>query len=228
MTEKKEIVNDKDFIELEFTGRTKDEYEVFDTTNINIAREEGIYRKNKEYGPVKICIGTGLLLQGLDKQLIGKEVGKKYTIEIKPEEAYGRKNPKLIQLIPLNAFRKDNIKPTPGLVVNVDGIEGVVRAVSGGRVIVDFNHPLASKKLVYEVEIKRKITDPKEKLESLLAIYLNVKPEEIEINKEESKFKAIIKTNKKFNENYIKEIKDKIKEIAEIQDCELSFKEKNK
>ena len=45
---------------------------------------------------------------------------------------------------------------------------GNVRSVAGGRVLVDFNHPLVEKDLVYEVKILSLVTDPEKKLKSLL------------------------------------------------------------
>ncbi|MFS6939009.1 hypothetical protein ACDX33_11095, partial [Neisseria animaloris] len=71
------------------------------------------------------------------------------------EEAFGKRQVNLIKLVPTNIFTKQNMTPVPGLHVNLDGIYGVIRSVSGGRTIVDFNHPLSSHDLVYEVDIKR-------------------------------------------------------------------------
>ena len=61
---------------------------------------------------------------------------------------------------------------------------GVVKTVSGGRVLVDFNHPLAGKDLVYNVKINKIVDDIKEKLNSLLKMHLNIKDAEIELKEE--------------------------------------------
>ena len=96
-------------------------------------------------------------------KIIGKELGK-HKIELSIEEGFGRKNPKLINLIPTHNFTKNKVQPQPGLPVNIDGMVGVIRSVSGGRTTVDFNHPLAGKELVYEVNLHRIVSDPKEKV----------------------------------------------------------------
>ncbi|EFK97351.1 peptidylprolyl isomerase FKBP-type, partial [sediment metagenome] len=49
---------------------------------------------------------------------------------------------------------KDSIRPMPGLPVNIDGMYGIIRTVAGGRVIVDFNHPLSGKEIVYNSKLK--------------------------------------------------------------------------
>src|SRR4030042_131721 len=158
-----------DFIELDYTGRIKDDKIVFDTTVEQIAKDSRIHSSKYKYGPVIICIGEKHLVEGLDDALIGKNLGK-YTVEVKAEHAFGKKSAELLKLIPLKLFSKDNVRPFVGLEVNVDGMLGIVRSVSGGRIIVDFNHPLASKDLVYEVEIKRLVIDPLEKARAVLEL----------------------------------------------------------
>ena len=175
------VVKKHDFVEIEYTGRIKEDNTIFDTTEENVAKENGIYDKNADYSPSVVCIGENHILKGLEEQMIGKEAGKEYTFEIIADNAFGRKDAKLIQLIPTNKFRQQNIQPMPGLQLNIDGMFGIIKTVSGGRCLVDFNHPLAGKDLVYKVKINRIVDDDKEKLNSLLKIHLHVKDAEIEM-----------------------------------------------
>ncbi|ASJ16972.1 peptidylprolyl isomerase [Thermococcus chitonophagus] len=166
-----------DVIRLHYTGKVKETGEIFDTTYEDIAKEAGIYNPKGIYGPVPIAVGAGHVISGLDKRLVGLEVGKKYTIEVPPEEGFGLRDPKLIKVFTLGQFRRQGIVPFPGLEVEVtteDGrkLKGRVLTVSGGRVRVDFNHPLAGKTLVYEVEIVEKIEDPIEKIKALIELRL--------------------------------------------------------
>ncbi|MFP4119160.1 MAG: peptidylprolyl isomerase [Candidatus Woesearchaeota archaeon] len=158
-----------DFIEIDYTGRVADDKTAFDTTVEQIAKDEGIYSEKTSYGPATIVVGEGHVIPGLDKQLVGKEPGK-HTFEITAEEAFGKKSAKQLKLVPAKVFRQQNIRPFVGLQVNVDNEIGVIRSVSGGRIIVDFNHPLASKDVIYEVEIKRILEDSKEKLENYFSL----------------------------------------------------------
>ncbi len=199
------MIKEKDFIEIEYTGKTKDENVIFDTTDIEIAKNNNIYNEQMTYKPIIICVGQGQLIKGLDKQIIGKEINKEYTFEIQAEQAFGKKSAKLLKMVPASVFRKQNIQPMPGLQVNMDGLVGTIRTVTGGRIIVDFNHPLASRDLIYNVKINKLITDDKQKIESFIQLEFGFKPENIEIK--ESTAKIIVK---KEQLNTIKDMQDKI------------------
>ncbi len=176
-------LKENDFIEVEYTGRTKEENLVFDTTDKALAQKEGIFSPKTAYGPVVVCLGKGQLLPGLDAKLIGKDIGK-HEVELTAEEGFGKKSAKYIQLVPTSKFKKEQIMPHPGLQVNIDGQMGMIKTVSGGRTLVDFNHPLSSKELKYSVEIKRIVTEVKEKLVSVLKLQLGLKSPEVEIKEE--------------------------------------------
>ena len=165
-----ETIKENDFVELDYTGRVVDGGEVFDTTSASVAKESGIFDEHMAYGPAVVCIGKRHLVIGLDKQLVGKEIGKSYTIKLPAEEAFGKKNGKLIQLVSTAKFRQQQMTPFPGMRVNIDGIVGTVRTVAGGRTIVDFNHPLSGKEIEYEVTVKRIIADLSEKINAMLRL----------------------------------------------------------
>ena len=175
------IIKKHDFVEIDYTARTKEENAVFDTKQSEVAKKEGVHGKDQEYSPAVVCIGENNILKALEEQLVGKETGNEYKIEVKAENAFGRKDARLLQMIPLSKFRQQNIQPVPGLQLNIDGVFGVVKTVSGGRCYVDFNHPLAGRDLVYDVKVKRIVEDDKEKLGSLLKLHLHSKDAEIEI-----------------------------------------------
>ncbi|ASJ00470.1 FKBP-type peptidyl-prolyl cis-trans isomerase [Thermococcus gorgonarius] len=166
-----------DVIRLKYTGRIKETGEIFDTTEEEIAKEAGIYKENGVYGPVPIAVGAGHVIQGLDEQLEGLEVGKKYEIIIPPEKGFGKRDPKLIKVFTLGQLRRAGIYPIPGMPIELetgDGrkLKGRILTVSGGRVRIDFNHPYAGKHLVYEVEVTEKVEDPIEKVKALIELRL--------------------------------------------------------
>jgi len=168
----------KRFIELEYTGKIKDG-NVFDTTDEKVATENGILNPSTKYGPITICIGEGHMIKGLDEELADKKEGS-YSIEVETEKAFGKRDSKLIQLIPTQKLKQNNIRPVPGLQLNVDGTIATIKTVSGGRCMVDFNHPLSGKDLVYDVKILRDVTDNIEKIKAILSIEAHLKPEVIE------------------------------------------------
>ena len=88
-------------------------------------------------------------------------------------------------MIPLSKFKEHNIVPVPGLQINIDGMLGIVKAVSGGRITIDFNHPLASRNVFYEIKVNRIVNDLKEKIESFLKQSLRMANPKYEIKGEE-------------------------------------------
>lgn len=170
-----------DFVALEYTGKVKELDKVFDSTDEKVAKEAGIHQEGTKYKPVIICIGEGDVVKGIDEELVDKEVGKTYKIEVSPEKGFGKKDARLMKIVNTNIFLKSNINPVPGLQVNIDNMMGIIRTVTGGRTIVDFNHPLAGRNLIYEVKILRKITDNEEKLKGMLTTYLAIADPDAEV-----------------------------------------------
>ena len=167
-------VKNGDFIELEYTGKIKLMDRVYDTSNEEIAKSNNIYNEKMKYGPIAICIGEKNVLQGLDDEVDGKETGKDYEIDVAPERAFGKKDPKKMKIVSMSLFRKQKMNPYPGLQINADGMIGTVRSVSGGRINLDFNHPLAGRDLVYTFKIIKKIEDLKEKVDSVMKFGLEI------------------------------------------------------
>jgi len=169
-----------DFVEIEYSGKLSDGT-VFDTTSEEVAKEHHLHSPNHKYKPVVICVGERQILPGLDMQLVDKEIGKDYTVTLQPEEAFGKRDIKRVKIIPLNTFREHHVQPQPGLQVDIDGELGLVTKVSGGRVIVNFNHPLAGKEVVYSYKVVRKVTEQKEKVAAFLSAVLRLPAETMKI-----------------------------------------------
>tara|TARA_Y100000310_G_scaffold293049_1_gene322344 strand:+ start:145 stop:798 length:654 start_codon:yes stop_codon:yes gene_type:complete len=156
-------IKKNDFIEIEFTGTANDN--IFDTTNKKDAEEMGIEPTNIK--PLTISVGNQMILQGLDEDLEGKETGKEYSIHVMPEKAFGKRDPSMIKTYGLSHFTKQNINPYPGMALQLDNTVAKVLSVSGGRVTMDFNNPLAGKEVDYKYKINKIITDDKERINAL-------------------------------------------------------------
>lgn len=159
-----------DFVELDFTGSVKADGFIFDTTDKDVAKQNKL-PIDRDYSPIITVVGGGYVLKGIDNSLIGKQPGE-YELDIAAEDAFGKKNPKLIQLISTSKFSKQNIKPQPGLQVQVDNMVGIIKTVTGGRTIVDFNHPLSGKELHYKINVKRVVQDLKEQIAALFTLQI--------------------------------------------------------
>jgi FKBP-type peptidyl-prolyl cis-trans isomerase 2 len=194
-----------DFIEIEFVGKIKGGA-VFDS---NIADEIKKLNPQAEAKPFVFSIGNEMFLEGIENFLIGKEIGE-YEIELSPEKAFGKRNPDLIQRMPTKVFIEHKINPIPGAVFNFDNKIGKVLAVSGGRVMMDFNNPLAGKEVVYKINILRKVEDINEKIKALNDFFFrrDFKFEVIEN-------KIILEAEKEFK-SFIELFKEKYKEILRL------------
>jgi len=181
-TDEKITIKKGDFVLVDYTGRLKESREIFDTTLEEVATKNELQTEGHKFKAVYAVVGEQFsLLPGLNKQLEGKELEKEYTIAIPPEDGFGKKSAKLVQLMSLSKFKGQEIMPMPGLQINIDGLTGTIKTVSGGRVLVDFNHPLSGRELEYDFIVKKIITDDKEKLAILLEIQLGMENPTVEL-----------------------------------------------
>jgi peptidylprolyl isomerase len=157
-----------DFILIDYTAKVKETGEVFDTTSEEIAKKEHLYKEGDIYEPKLVVIGEGWVLKALDESLTSMEVGKPATSEISPEKAFGPRDPEKVKRVPLKQLLAKEIAPTIGLRVEFNGKMATVRAVGAGRVLLDFNPPLAGKTLVYDVTVQKKLETAEEQVASLI------------------------------------------------------------
>jgi len=152
----------------EFDAWIHESGELFDTTHADLAKEKNIFNEKASYEPVPLLVGRGRLFPGLEKSLEKAEVGKEYEVILSPEEGAGPRDPKLVELLPIREFLRQEIVPEVGLQVTVKNRVGYISAVTAGRVRVDFNNRLAGKTLRYRYRITSEPKDAKEKFEAVL------------------------------------------------------------
>lgn len=105
--------------------------------------------------PLQFQVGSGQLIPGFESAIIGKVVGDKVTANIAPEEGYGLVREDLIVSVPLDKMPGD---VEVGQALEAQGDNGqsaqvFVKEVNEDNVIIDGNHPLAGKDLVFEIEV---------------------------------------------------------------------------
>ena len=108
-------------------------------------------------GPLEYTQGDGKLLPGLAKQMEGLKVGDEKQIELKPEEAYGSRNPQAFQEVP-NTNLPIGLRPEVGMILEARDKDGKsfparITEVKQDSILVDLNHPLAGKTLYFKVKI---------------------------------------------------------------------------
>ena len=164
-----------DFVRMTYSGKLKDTNQVFDQGE-----------------DVPIVVGVEYVMKGVDEALLDMNVGDKRTIEIAPQKGFGNRDPDLVKMMPLSEFKKHGQDPRPGMIFEADQYRGRVLSVSGGRVQVDFNHPLAGKILIYDLEINAKIENPEEKVKAMVEYYARTKVEKAEIKINDKEVEIII------------------------------------
>ena len=160
-----------DFVKIEYVGKVRDTGEIFDLTDEKLAKEKGTYDKDHKYGPVLAIVDSGALIKGVEEELKKMKVGEEKEFDIPYRDAFGPRDGKLVKIVSINKFFEQKINPVPGSFVNIDGANCKIQTVSGGRVRVDFNHPLANKDLHYWLKIKERVDSDENKVKELLKSY---------------------------------------------------------
>ncbi|MEM0437678.1 MAG: peptidylprolyl isomerase [Candidatus Micrarchaeia archaeon] len=160
-----------DLVKVEYSAYMKSSGALVDTTDAEAAKKGGIYDPKKRYGPAVVRVGAGDVLQGVDEQLVGINEGASKEFEVPPEKSFGQRNDNLVRIIPLRQFREAGMNPVPGQVVNIDDTPATIKAVNSGRVVVDFNHPLAGVTLKYSVKVLKAAKTLEEKAQLLADKY---------------------------------------------------------
>lgn len=188
--QKDDKMNSGDFVYIEYIAKISDSGEVFDTTKEEVAKESGIFNERIKYGPLPIIIDAGFVISGLNEAIKEMGIGEKKKVLIPPEKAFGERNEELVRLIPEARFKEQGIDTIPGSYVMINNLRGKIISVDGGRVKVDFNHPLAGKSLEYEVEIVKKVEDNMEKIKAIVNYFTGLEDCDVKIKEKEVEIEA--------------------------------------
>ncbi|MFB6084664.1 MAG: peptidylprolyl isomerase [Halorientalis sp.] len=161
-----------DFVELDYTARTVEDGTIVDTTYPEVAEEEGLDEEDREFEPRTLVLGEGFLFEAVEEDIIGGEVGDSGTVEIPAAEAFGEFDEDEVRTVSVNKIPEDD--QYPGAQVQIDGQQGRVETLVGGRARVDFNHPLAGEAIEYEYEVVGTVEDRLEQARSLFDMYLGM------------------------------------------------------
>lgn len=169
-----------DFVYIDYVARIKDSGEIFDLTKEDLAKKEGMYSEKIKYGPVPVIIDAGFVVTGLNEALKELNVGDKKKVVVEPKKAFGERSEELVKLIPESRFKDQDVDVAPGSYVMINNLKGKIVSNDGGRVKVDFNHPLAGKTLEYEIEIVQEIKETVEKIRAIVLYFAGL--EKVEAN----------------------------------------------
>jgi len=157
-----------DFILINYTAKVKETNEVFDTTFEETAKTAHLQKEGELYEPKLVVVGEGWVLKSLDESFTGMEAGKEATVEIPPEKAFGPRDSEKVKRVHLRQLLEKGINPTVGMRIEFGGKNATIRSIGAGRVLLDFNPPLAGRTLVYDVTVTKKLETNEEKISGLI------------------------------------------------------------
>ena len=134
------MITEGSTVEVHYTGKFTNE-EVFDSS-------EG-------RDPLQFQIGTGQIIPGFENAIMGKNIGDKVQVTISAEEAYGEVREDLFVQVPLDKLPGE---VEVGQTLQADAGNGqpvtvIVEQVNEDHVVINGNHPLAGKELVFDIEV---------------------------------------------------------------------------
>ncbi|MBL4827315.1 MAG: FKBP-type peptidyl-prolyl cis-trans isomerase [Spongiibacteraceae bacterium] len=128
------------------------------TLHFSLMLEDGaVVESTFDKQAASFTFGDGCLLKGYEEKLLGMQAGQKASFSMLPEQGFGQHNPSNVQQFSPKDFSQD-ITLEEGLMVSFadasqSELAGVVKSVCSDVVEVDFNHPLAGRTILFDVDI---------------------------------------------------------------------------
>jgi FKBP-type peptidyl-prolyl cis-trans isomerase 2 len=137
-------IKKKDKVTLDYEGRFESG-EIFDTS------------KHEEHShPLTFVVGEKQVIPGFEKAVMGMNIDEEKEFEIMPEDAYGMPDERLYQEVPRNALPSEP-QPEVGMTLIMQTQQGnipvMISEVKEDSVMLNLNHPLAGKKLIFKIKV---------------------------------------------------------------------------
>lgn len=119
--------------------------------------DETVFDSSREREPLEFTVGAGQMIQGFDEAVEGMEIGESKQVTIPSDKAYGPKSEEA--MVSVNkAQLPEGLEPQVGMQLEASQPDGrkqllVIAEVKGEEVVLDGNHPLAGKDLIFDIEL---------------------------------------------------------------------------
>lgn len=131
-----------------------------DTVSVHYAgrlTDGTLFDTSEGRAPLEFKVGAGMMIKGFDDAVLDMQPNEKKTVSIAAKDAYGDSNADMILEFPLSDFPED-MKPEVGMQLHLSDNNGnqhpvVVKEIKETSVILDANHPLAGKDLIFDIEL---------------------------------------------------------------------------
>ncbi len=130
----------------------------FVAIDYTLTLDDGEVADRSEAGePLTFIHGAGQIIPGLERALEGMSEGESAMVTVEPEDAYGPRDSEMLKAVPRDHFPEDTTL-VPGTAFEAEGPHGDItfwiHAVEDDSVVIDFNHPLAGRRLTFEVTVR--------------------------------------------------------------------------
>jgi FKBP-type peptidyl-prolyl cis-trans isomerase 2 len=172
VTEKGDLVRLEFDLWTEIAGKT----ELLDTTHEELAQKENAKTEGRTWGPRPHEVGGDYFPDAIEKSLIGLAVGDEVEREFAPAEAFGERDPNLIELFSMHQverlpeMRREDAHLDIGTTLTIEGRRGRVMSLTAARVRVDFNPPFAGRKVRGKFKVIERVTEPAEQALSVIEL----------------------------------------------------------
>lgn len=126
-----------------------------------------VIESSHERDPVSFMTEMGMIVPGLEREIVGYAVGQKGRVEVKAEDGYGLIDFAKYVQVPREALPKQEIKVGDMFQSNQSPLPFTVKEVTETHVVLDGNHPLAGEDLVFDVEVLESREASEQELEEL-------------------------------------------------------------
>ncbi|MEA2070134.1 MAG: FKBP-type peptidyl-prolyl cis-trans isomerase [Asgard group archaeon] len=163
-------INEGDFLRISFDLTVKSTNQLIETTDEEKAKKHGIFDEKHKYGPRLMIVGNeNMFVKSINEEVVNHEVGDEFSVEVPPEETFGFHDRDKIRSVSYKDLKSKGIDPQRGKRITWGNQTGTIVDILGSRrVRVDFNHPLVGQTIVYQINIKEKISKTIEKIKALI------------------------------------------------------------
>jgi FKBP-type peptidyl-prolyl cis-trans isomerase 2 len=151
--------------------------ELIDTTREEVAQSAGVKPPaGHTWGPRPHEVGGEGFPAGIEKSLVGLKVGDEVEREFAPGDAFGERDPNLIELFTMHEIerlpemRREDAHLDLGTVLTINGRRGRVVTLTAARVRVDFNPPFSGRKVRAKLRVVERIADPAERVRAIVEL----------------------------------------------------------
>ena len=128
---------------------------MFDTNREDVAKKEHTFIEGRPYEPLSVILGEHQVISGFEEALEDMQPGDTKTVTLLPQKAYGEKNASYVQTFDKKSLNGQSVNDGDVLHISINRQHRTATVVSqtDTGIILDFNHPLVGKTLVFTLEV---------------------------------------------------------------------------